>query len=204
MTVLQLASASASAAAAEGETHAATGISSWAVLLILLPLAGAAVLLVGGRALDKFGHLLAVGLVIAAFLVGLLMFFQVAGLAGDARVSDVVLYSWIPSGSLQVDMGLRIDPLSLTFVLLITGVGSLIHIYSIGYMAHDPEKRKFFAYLNLFVAAMLLLVLGNSFVSLYAGWEGRGSRFLPVDRLLVRPAQRRHGGEEGVHHEPGR
>ena len=67
-----------------------------------------------------------------------------------------------------------IDPLSLTFVLLITGVGSLIHIYSIGYMSHDADRRKFFAYLNLFVAAMLLLVLGNSFVTLYAGWEGVG------------------------------
>ena len=77
-------------------------------------------------------------------------------------------------GSLQVDFGLLIDPLSLTFVLLITGVGALIHIYSIGYMAHDPGRRRFFAYLNLFVAAMLLLVLGNNFVMLYVGWEGVG------------------------------
>ena len=72
------------------------------------------------------------------------------------------LFSWIPVEALQVDFGLRIDPLSLTFVLLITGVGSLIHVYSLGYMAHDPDRRRFFAYLNLFVAAMLLLVLGNS------------------------------------------
>ena len=84
------------------------------------------------------------------------------------------MFSWINSGQLNVDFAFLTDPLSLTFVLLITGVGSLIHIYSIGYMAHDPERRKFFAYLNLFVAAMLLLVLGNSFVTLYAGWEGVG------------------------------
>ncbi len=61
------------------------------------------------------------------------------------------LFSWIPVEALQVDFGLRIDPLSLTFVLLITGVGSLIHVYSLGYMAHDPDRRRFFAYLNLFV-----------------------------------------------------
>jgi NADH-quinone oxidoreductase subunit L len=71
-------------------------------------------------------------------------------------------------------MGLLIDPLSISFVLLITGVGSLIHIYSIGYMAHDPERRRFFAYLNLFVAAMLLLVLSDNFFGLYVGWEGVG------------------------------
>jgi NADH-quinone oxidoreductase subunit L len=82
-----------------------------------------------------------------------------------------------------------IDPLSLTFVLLITGVGSLIHIYSIGYMAHDSDRRKFFAYLNLFVAAMLLLVLGNSFVSLYAGWEGVGlASYLLIGFWSDRPA----------------
>ena len=79
-----------------------------------------------------------------------------------------------PVGSLHVDFGLRLDPLSLTFVLLITGVGSLIHIYSIGYMSHDPGGGGSSRYLNLFVAAMLLLVLGNTFVTLYVGWEGVG------------------------------
>ena len=99
------------------------------------------------------------------------------------------IFTWIQSGSLDIDLGLLIDPLSLTFVLLITGVGSLIHIYSIGYMSHDADRRKFFAYLNLFVAAMLLLVLGNSFVSLYAGWEGVGlASYLLIGFWSDRPA----------------
>ena len=89
----------------------------------------------------------------------------------------------------QVDFGLRIDPLSLTFVLLITGVGFLIHVYSIGYMGHDGDRRKFFAYLNLFVASMLLLVLGNSFVTLYFGWEGVGlASYLLIGFWSDRPA----------------
>jgi NADH-quinone oxidoreductase subunit L len=73
-----------------------------------------------------------------------------------------------------VNVGLLIDPLSICFVLLITGVGSLIHIYSVGYMAHDPDRRRFFGYLNLFVAAMLLLVLADNYLGLYVGWEGVG------------------------------
>ena len=101
----------------------------------------------------------------------------------------VQMFTWIQSGSLDIDFGLLIDPLSLTFVLLITGVGSLIHIYSIGYMSHDADRRKFFAYLNLFVAAMLLLVLGNSFVTLYAGWEGVGlASYLLIGFWSDRPA----------------
>ena len=84
------------------------------------------------------------------------------------------LFSWVPVGGLQVDFGLQLDQLSMCFVLLITGVGSLIHIYSIGYMADDPERRRFFAYLNLFLAAMLLLVLADNYLGLYVGWEGVG------------------------------
>ena len=100
------------------------------------------------------------------------------------------MFSWIPSAVLHVDFGFLIDPLSLTFVLLITGVGSLIHIYSIGYMAHDPERRRFFAYLNLFVAAMLLLVLGNSFVAVRR-LGGRRPGVVPADRLLYNRRARR-------------
>ena len=84
------------------------------------------------------------------------------------------LFTWVPVGQLRVDFGLQLDQLSVCFVLLITGVGSLIHVYSVGYMAHDPERRRFFAYLNLFVAAMLLLVLADNYLGLYMGWEGVG------------------------------
>ena len=80
----------------------------------------------------------------------------------------------MPVGALQVDFGLQLDQLSMCFVLLITGVGSLIHIYSVGYMASDPERRRFFGYMNLFLAAMLLLVLADNYLGLYVGWEGVG------------------------------
>ncbi len=141
-------------------------------LLIALPLLGSAVLLLAGRRADRWGHLLGCATVIIAFALGLYLFFALKGSPDKAQ--NLHMFTWSASGDLKIDAGLLLDPLSITFVLLITGVGSLIHIYSIGYMGHDPERRKFFAYLNLFVAAMLLLVLGNSYVALYFGWEGVG------------------------------
>ncbi len=154
--------------------EASGSLQQGAWLLVALPLLSAAVLLLGGRRTDRWGHLLGVAVPVALFVYGLLLFFEVRGLPVEERARDLHLYSWIPVGSLQVDFGMLIDQLSLVFVLLITGVGSLIHIYSVGYMEHDPGRRRFFAYLNLFVAAMLLLVLGNNFVVLYLGWEGVG------------------------------
>ncbi len=150
----------------------ATGALSLLWLLILLPAAGAALLLLTGRRSQAWGHLLATGLCGAAFLYAVVLFFSLRGQV--ERTVDVHLWSWVPVGGFTVDLGLLLDPLSMTFALLITGVGTLIHIYSIGYMAHDPRRRQFFAYLNLFVAAMLVLVLGNSFLALYLGWEGVG------------------------------
>jgi NADH-quinone oxidoreductase subunit L len=132
------------------------------------------VLFVGGRRTDRWGHLLGVATVVAAFAYAVVLFVGTLALPTEERVRDLQLYDWFSSGALNVEFGLRIDPLSLTFALLITGVGSLIHIYSVGYMSHDPHRRKFFAQLNLFVAAMLVLVLGNGFVTLYLGWEGVG------------------------------
>ena len=96
------------------------------------------------------------------------------GREGEDRRVQETLFTWIPVGEFTVDVGLLLDPLSMSFVLLVTFVGSLIHVYSIGYMADDPNRRKFFGYLNLFVAAMLLLVLADSFLVLYVGWEGVG------------------------------
>jgi NADH-quinone oxidoreductase subunit L len=112
--------------------------------------------------------------VVASFVVAVVVFVGSLALPAEERVRELPLYDWFAVGTLNVEFGLRLDPLSIAFALLITGVGSLIHIYSVGYMAHDPERRKFFAQLNLFVAAMLVLVLGNGFVTLYLGWEGVG------------------------------
>jgi NADH-quinone oxidoreductase subunit L len=159
--------------------------ASW--LLIALPLAGAAVLLLGGRRTDRWGHLLGTATVVASFVLAVLCTLQLAGL--DERSADVDLFTFMAVGDLDVQAGLLFDPLSAVFALLITGVGSLIHVYSIGYMAHDPARRRFFAYLNLFVAAMLLLVLGNSYVALYVGWEGVGlASYLLIAFWYTRPA----------------
>ncbi|AMU75081.1 NADH-quinone oxidoreductase subunit L [Mycobacteroides abscessus] len=139
-----------------------------------LPLAGAAVLLLVGRRGDAWGHLVGCAAALGSFLVAVVAFLGMLGRAGPDRVTHEVLFSWVPVGGLHIDFGLALDQLSVCFALLITGVGSLIHVYSIGYMAHDPDRRRFFGYLNLFLAAMLLLVLADNFLGLYLGWEGVG------------------------------
>ncbi len=103
-----------------------------------------------------------------------MLFTDMIGHDAEHRTIHEKLFSWVPVAALHVDFGLQLDQLSMCFVLLITGVGSLIHIYSIGYMADDPERRRFFAYLNLFLSAMLLLVLADNYLGLYVGWEGVG------------------------------
>ncbi|WP_331447915.1 NADH-quinone oxidoreductase subunit L [Streptomyces xanthochromogenes] len=143
-------------------------------LLIAAPLLGAAVLLCGGRKLDKAGHWLGTLLAGASFVIGAVLFVDMLGRSADHRTVTKHLFSWIPVEGFQADVGFQLDQLSMTFVLLITGVGTLIHIYSIGYMEHDENRRRFFGYLNLFLAAMLLLVLADNYLLLYVGWEGVG------------------------------
>ncbi len=142
--------------------------------LIGLPLLGATVLLLGGRRTNAWGHFLAVAMSASSFLLGTFLLIQMAGKSDEEREVGQHLFDWISVGAFQVPFGLHLDQLSIVFVLLITGVGTLIHIYSIGYMEHDPNRRRFFAYLNLFVAAMLLLVLADNYFLLYVGWEGVG------------------------------
>ncbi|MGW2485335.1 NADH-quinone oxidoreductase subunit L [Streptomyces sp. NPDC001251] len=143
-------------------------------LLIAAPLLGAAVLLCGGRRLDKAGHWLGTLLAGASFVIGAVLFVDMLGRSADHRTVTKHLFSWIPVEGFQANVGFQLDQLSMTFVLLITGVGTLIHIYSIGYMEHDENRRRFFGYLNLFLAAMLLLVLADNYLLLYVGWEGVG------------------------------
>ena len=142
--------------------------------LIALPLAGSIILLLAGRKADKWGHLLATALSASSFGLGLYQLSEMLALEREERAFTQKLFSWISVGTFNVDAGLLLDQLSICFVLLITGVGTLIHIYSISYMSHDRDRRRFFAYLNLFIAAMLLLVLGDSYLNLYVGWEGVG------------------------------
>ncbi|MGC0423140.1 NADH-quinone oxidoreductase subunit L [Embleya sp. AB8] len=153
---------------------AASGAFSALWLVVGLPLLGAVLLLVGGKRTNAFGHILATALALGSFVVGVVLFATMLDKDGAGRSVDQHLWTWAPVNEFQADIGLHLDQLSMVFVLLITGVGSLIHIYSIGYMAYDENRRRFFAYLNLFVAAMLLLVLANNYLLLYVGWEGVG------------------------------
>jgi len=148
--------------------------SSHLVYLIALPLFSAAILLLLGRIADKWGHLLATLVSAATFGIGVSEFISMHHHTGADRAATQKIFEWIAVGNLHVDASLLLDQLSVCFVLLITGVGTLIHIYSIAYMDHDKDRRRFFAYLNLFIAAMLLLVLGDSYLNLYVGWEGVG------------------------------
>ncbi|MEV7384879.1 MULTISPECIES: NADH-quinone oxidoreductase subunit L [unclassified Streptomyces] len=143
-------------------------------LLIAAPLLGAAVLLVGGRRLDGVGHWIGTLLSTTSFVFGVILFADLLGKNPEHRTLMQHLYTWVPVAGFQADVTFRLDQLSMTFVLLITGVGSLIHLYSIGYMEHDERRRRFFGYLNLFLAAMLLLVLADNYLLLYVGWEGVG------------------------------
>jgi NADH-quinone oxidoreductase subunit L len=152
----------------------ASGIFSVLWLIIALPLAGAAVLLLGGRLADKWGHYLGCATVLGSFVLSLSMFFTALGRDAGQRSFGQHLFDWVDAGRFHSGMDLLFDPLSSLFLLLITGVGSLIHIYSIGYMEHDPRRRRFFGYLNLFVAAMLMLVLAENYLGMFLGWEGVG------------------------------
>ena len=152
----------------------ATGLFSYTWLLIAVPALSAAILLLGGRATDAWGHLLGTLTPLISFALGFVLFVQLVGRDVASRAVSVPLYDWISSGQWHIGVGLLVDQLSIVFVLLITGVGGLIHIYSIGYMAHDKRRRRFFAFLNLFVAAMLLLVLADNYLVVFVGWEGVG------------------------------
>ncbi|MEW1903838.1 MULTISPECIES: NADH-quinone oxidoreductase subunit L [unclassified Streptomyces] len=143
-------------------------------LLVGAPLLGAAVLLCGGRRLDRVGHWIGTLLAAVSFAIGLALFADMLGKGAEERALHQRLFTWIPVEGFQADMAFQLDQLSMTFVLLISGVGTLIHVYSIGYMEHDERRRRFFGYLNLFVAAMLLLVLADNYLLLYFGWEGVG------------------------------
>ncbi|MFI8926634.1 NADH-quinone oxidoreductase subunit L [Streptomyces sp. NPDC053474] len=143
-------------------------------LLVAAPLLGAAVLLCGGRLLDRVGHWLGTLLSAVSFVFAAVLFTDMLGKDAEDRGLHQHLFSWIPVEGFQADVAFQLDQLSMTFVLLITSVGTLIHLYSVGYMEHDERRRRFFGYLNLFLAAMLLLVLADNYLLLYVGWEGVG------------------------------
>ncbi|WP_300401244.1 NADH-quinone oxidoreductase subunit L [Nocardioides sp.] len=154
--------------------ESADGVFSLLWLIIALPLAGAAILLLGGRYTDRWGHWLGTAMPIGSFILSVVLLVQLLGRDEEERQIGQHLYDWIQVGGLDVGADLLYDPLAALFLLLITGVGSLIHVYSIAYMEHDVRRRRFFGYLNLFVAAMLTLILSANYVGLFLGWEGVG------------------------------
>jgi NADH-quinone oxidoreductase subunit L len=174
MHLVQLSAAHLGQLASAQAVQPASGVTTLAWLLVAFPVLGAAILLFGGRRTNRFGPVLATALSWASFGLGTVIFLSMLGRSSGQRAENLFLYKWIPAGSFQVDAGMLIDPLSMAFVLLVTFVGSLILVYSLAYMEHDPDRRRFFGYLNLFIAAMLLLVLANSYLLLYVGWEGVG------------------------------
>src|SRR5580658_2085712 len=147
-----------------------------AYLMPLLPLAGFVVLAAGGRKLgDPWAGWLGTATVGGSFVVAVITYIGLLGRqAGPSREVTQNLWAWIPVGGLQVKVALLVDPLSVTMVLFVTGISTLIHLYSIGYMKGDRDYPKFFVYLNLFVASMLILVLANNLLFTFVGWEGVG------------------------------
>jgi NADH-quinone oxidoreductase subunit L len=168
----------------------AVGVQHAAWLLLAFPVAGAVILLVGGKRTNGWGHLVGVAMPVAAFCYGVLAFAEMLSYPVAQRSRDLQMFSWVPvPPHFVVSIGILLDPLSICFVLLITGVGSLIHIFAVGYMADDPERRRFFGYMNLFLAAMLLLVLADNYLGLYAGWEGVGlASYLLIGFWQFKPA----------------
>ena len=159
-------------------------------LILLLPVAGVLLNLVfGWRRGEKFAGWVAVAVMVLAFAASVAGFVQLLGLPPAERILRVDLFEWIAIGKFKVNAGLMLDPLSSLMTLVVTGVGTLIHIYSIGYMHGDRSVVRYFIYLNLFVFFMLTLVLGSNFLVLFVGWEGVGlCSYLLIGFWFERPA----------------
>src|SRR5512138_932233 len=154
-----------------------------------LPLAGAVINAIFSRRLPRRAvSAIAVGAVAGSFVIAVLEFFALLGAGGEHAV-HVPIYSWIPVGDFKIDIAFLLDPLSALMLLVVTGVGFLIHVYSTGYMAEDENYGRFFTYLNLFVFSMLMLVLGNNYLVMYVGWELVGlCSFLLISFWFTKPS----------------
>src|SRR5205807_2429372 len=167
-------------------------------LIPLLPLATAALMLFFGRRLPKVGvNVLCVGSVGLSFIYAVGAVFQLLAAEPEHRVAQQILFEWLTPGPMQItgghairfvaDWGFLLDPLSCVMVLVVTGVGFLIHLYSVGYMAHEGGYYRFFGYMNLFMFAMLTLVLANNMLLMFVGWEGVGLRsYLPIGFYVLK------------------
>ncbi len=151
-------------------------MTDFVYLIPLFPLLGFTFLMMMGRRLgNPAAGWVATGAVFLSFISTVIVYFGLRGVPDGERQITKDLFEWVPVGDFSVSAGFLVDPLSVTMMLFITGIGSLIHLYSIGYMHHDPNFSKFFVYLNMFVFAMLLLVLGDNLLLTFLGWEGVGA-----------------------------
>ena len=165
------------------------GVAAFAPAIIALPLAGAIVLLLFGKRIGRAAGPIASTTMSVAFVLAVVTFARLVSAGEEGRAATVRLFEWIVVGGFSVGVDLLVDQLSIVMVLVVTGVGSLIHVYSIGYMHGDERYPRFFAYLNLFAAAMLLLVLADNLLLLYVGWEGVGlCSYLLIGFWFERPA----------------
>ena len=172
------------------------------VATIFLPLLAAFIAGFFGRLIgDRGSQFVTAGAVLVSALLSIWLFVDVA-LHGNARTIE--LFTWIDSGTFEVSWALKFDTLTAVMLIVVNGVSSMVHVYSIGYMSHDHHKPRFMAYLSLFTFFMLMLVTADNFVQMYFGWEGVGRRLVPADQLLVREAERQQRLHEGLHREPGR
>ena len=167
----------------------------WIALIPVLPLIGVAVNgFFGGRMSLRAVGTVACTTVGASFLIAVGAVVQLAGLAAGSRLHEVVVGTWMPLDGVSIGWSFALDPLSSVMVLVVAGVGFLIHVYSIGYMAHEEDYARFFTYLNLFMAMMLTLVLAGNMMVMFVGWEGVGlCSYLLIGFFYDRPFDERTG-----------
>ena len=179
--------------------------------LVVLPMLGFLVTAVVGRRLGKQAHWVPVIAIFAVWVVAMVLVVNVLSGAApllpgseDSHGYVVDWFTWIPADNFVVNVGFVVDALTACLLIVVTTIGLLVHVYSIGYMSHDPGYWRFFAYLNLFMFSMLLLVLAGNFLVVFVAWELVGLCELPADRLLVPQALGGARGQEGVHRQPRR
>ena len=168
-------------AAASEEVEAVSEVVNLVPLLLVLPLAGFVFTAFFGRRIGRFAFVVPLFLVIATWAIGMVVVYEALTGGFGEHGAGITLYTWIPAGAFQVELGLFVDQLTACLLIVVTTIGMLVHLYSVGYMAHDPGRWRFFAYLNLFMFSMLLLVLGDSWLTVFAAWELVGlSSFLLI------------------------
>ena len=176
-------------AAAEAESSAVSDVINLVPLLLALPLAGFVFTALFGRRIGRFAFLVPLLLIVATWVIAMVVVYEALSGGFGEHGAGITLWTWIPAGAFQVEMGLYVDQLTACLLIVVTTIGMLVHLYSVGYMAHDPGRWRFFAYLNLFMFSMLLLVLGDSWLTVFAAWELVGlSSYLLIGFWFKKPS----------------